>query len=85
MTRTRLFQQVHAARCQSSSVPKGWLTLPELARAEGLGPTAHRGSFKYTVQEAVEFGILERKVFKVPTLTGMRKVYHYRRTAKAGR
>jgi AraC-like DNA-binding protein len=73
----KLWQQLLQARAQP--VPKGWLTLRQLADAEDLAPSTFRGAFKDTVRSCVELGLLERKPFRIATPTGLRLVNHYRR------
>lgn len=72
----KLFEQVRLAKCPP--VPKGWSTIAALARHEGVASPS--GSFVYQVKAAVEHGILERKLFRVPRANGIRRVAHYRYT-----
>lgn len=74
-----------ALRARCDKIPKGWLTIRELAIKEGVAPTAADGGFKRVVNQAVADGLLRRKSFKVPSGGIARRVSHYRYTAKAKR
>lgn len=70
-----LLEQLRTAR--APKVPAGWLTLDQLAKAEGR-PNA-RGSFYYIAQNAVAAGILQKKTFRILLGNGVRPVTHYKR------
>lgn len=69
---------VRAARiARAPKVPAGWLTLEDLAKADGRANA--RGDFYYIAQDAVAAGILEKKSFRVYRTNGLRTVAHYKR------
>jgi hypothetical protein len=76
-----LAEQLRAARGQK--VPPGWLTIEQLAVAEGLSAASGHGNFTRTARDAAAAGLLEVRQFRLATATGLRLVRHYRYTAKA--
>lgn len=71
----KLVEQLRALK--ADKIPAGWLTIDQLAHAEGL--VHARGGFQYTVKAAVEARLLQRKKYLVATGGGLRKVWHYKR------
>ena len=65
------------SRQLADKVPPGWVDRDTLARQEGL--PHGEGNFFYVIKRAVESGILETRVFRIPRANGLRSVRHYKR------
>jgi len=73
-TSLSLREQLLATR--ADKIPHGWLTDAEVAKREGY-PHA-QGRIHYIIKEAVAAGLLEARIFRKASSSGVRPKMHYR-------